>query len=48
MKEVGIFYGHLVYFTAHCYILLTFGTICGNLVYFNTFWNVLPRKIWQP
>jgi hypothetical protein len=30
-----IFYGHLVHFTVFWYILLTFGILCGNLVYFS-------------
>jgi hypothetical protein len=34
MKDVGIFFGHLVHFTVFCYILLTFGIVHGNLVYF--------------
>jgi hypothetical protein len=34
MEDVVIFYGHLVYFTAIWYTLQTFGTFCGNLVYF--------------
>jgi hypothetical protein len=34
MEDVGIFYGHLVHFTAFCYILWSFGNVRGNLVYF--------------
>jgi hypothetical protein len=34
MKDVVVFYGHLVHFTVFCYILWTFGIVCGNLVYF--------------
>jgi hypothetical protein len=34
MEDDGIFYGHLIHFTAFCYILWTFGVIHGNLVYF--------------
>jgi hypothetical protein len=34
MEDVGIFYGHLVYFTAISYILWTFGIFYGNLVHF--------------
>jgi hypothetical protein len=34
MDDVGIFYGHLVHFTVFCYILLTFGIVHGNLLYF--------------
>jgi hypothetical protein len=37
----GIFYGHLVHFTAIWYILWSFSI-------FSTFWYVVPRKIWQP
>jgi hypothetical protein len=32
MEDVGIFYGHLVYFTAIRSNLWTFGIICGTLV----------------
>jgi hypothetical protein len=48
MEDAGMFYGHLVYFTAFCHILLTFGIVCGNLVYVFPFWCYVPRKIWQP
>jgi hypothetical protein len=41
MEDVGIFNGHLVYFTAIWYILWLFGV-------FSPFWYVVPRKIWQP
>jgi hypothetical protein len=34
MKDVGIFYGHLVHFTVFSYILWTFVIVRGNLVYF--------------
>jgi hypothetical protein len=40
MEAVGIFYGHLVYFTAIGYILLPFGILCGNLVYFVVIWYI--------
>jgi hypothetical protein len=30
MKDVGIFYGHLVHFTAISYILWPFGVFCGH------------------
>jgi hypothetical protein len=46
-EDVGIFYGHFVYFTAKWYILCPFGTFCGRLVYFPPFWYVAPRRIWQ-
>jgi hypothetical protein len=36
MEDVGIFYGHLVYFTAIWYMLLPF-------VYFVVFWYIFPR-----
>jgi hypothetical protein len=35
MGDVGIFYGHLVYFKAFWYILLPSGTFYGHLVYFS-------------
>jgi hypothetical protein len=34
--------------TVFCYILWTFDTVRGNLVYFSLFWFFVPRKIWQP
>jgi hypothetical protein len=34
MEDAGIFYGHLVHFMVFCYLLWTFGIVCGNLVYF--------------
>jgi hypothetical protein len=37
MKDVGIFYGHLVHFMVFSYILLTFGIVHGNLVYYSRF-----------
>jgi hypothetical protein len=48
MENVGIFYGHLEYFTAIWYNLWPFGIFCGNLVYFLRFGMFGPRKIWQP
>jgi hypothetical protein len=48
MEVVGIFYGHLVYFTAIWYILCPFGICYGNLVYFPLFWYVVSSNIWQP
>jgi hypothetical protein len=48
MEDVGMFYGHLVYFTLIWSILWSFGICLGYLVYFSTFWYVVPRKIWQP
>jgi hypothetical protein len=46
--DVGIFYGHLVYFAAIWYTLCTFGIFSGYWVYFPPFWYIVPRKIWQP
>jgi hypothetical protein len=40
MKDVGVFHGHLVYYTGVRY-LWTFGAFCGNLVHFT-------KQIWQP
>jgi hypothetical protein len=48
MKNLGIFYDHLVYFTAIGNILWPFGIFWGDLVYFPPFWYFGPRKIWQP
>jgi hypothetical protein len=44
MEDVGIFYGHLVQFTAFCYILWTFGIVRGNLVYISQFWYSCTKK----
>jgi hypothetical protein len=48
MENLGIFYDHLVYFTAIGNILLPFGIFSGNWVYFFPSWYFGPRKIWQP
>jgi hypothetical protein len=48
MKDGGKVYGHLVYFTAISYILLSFGIFCGHFGIFFQFWYVVPSKIWQP
>jgi hypothetical protein len=48
MENIGIFYDHLVYFTAIGNILWPFHLFCGHLVYFPPFWYFVPRKIWQP
>jgi hypothetical protein len=47
MEDDGIFYGHLVHFAVIGYILLTFGKVHRNLVYFIPMWYFVPRKIWQ-
>jgi hypothetical protein len=44
MKDVYTFYGHLVHFMVFCYILWTFGIVCGNLVYFSRF-GILYQEI---
>jgi hypothetical protein len=45
MEDTGIFYVPLVHFTVVCYILWTFGTVRGYLVYIFPFWYLVPRKI---
>jgi hypothetical protein len=35
LEDVGIFFGHLVYFTAAGYILQQFGIFYGRLVYLH-------------
>jgi hypothetical protein len=47
MECAGIFYVHLVYFSAIGYILWVFGIFSGNLENYFPFWYVIPRKIWQ-
>jgi hypothetical protein len=44
MEDDGIFYGHLVHFTVYCYILLTFGIVRGNFVYFYRFGILYQEK----
>jgi hypothetical protein len=44
MEDAGIFYEHLVHFMVFCYIIWTFGIVCGNLVHFSSFWYFVPRK----
>jgi hypothetical protein len=48
MKDVGIFYGHLVHFTVFCFILWTFGIVHGNLVYFSHFGGLYQEKSGNP
>jgi hypothetical protein len=48
MEDDGIFYGHLVHFTVFCYILLTFGIVRGNLVYFSRFGILYQEKSGNP
>jgi hypothetical protein len=40
MEDFGIFYGHLVYFTAIWYIFCPFGIFCGNFLYFVAIWYI--------
>jgi hypothetical protein len=48
MENLGVFYDHLVYFTAIGNTVWPFGIFCGHLVDFPPFWCFDPRKIWQP
>jgi hypothetical protein len=48
MEKVGIFYDHLVYFTAIGNILRLFGIFCGNLVYFPRFGILDQEKSGNP
>jgi hypothetical protein len=40
MEDVGIFYGHIVYFTTKWYILWAFGTFGGYLVHLVVIWYI--------
>jgi hypothetical protein len=44
MADVGIFYGHLMYFTVVWYILWTFDIFCGFLVIFFLFGMLYQEK----
>jgi hypothetical protein len=48
MDDVGIFYGHVVYFVDNWYILWKIRFILWSFDNFFPFWYVVPRKIWQP
>jgi hypothetical protein len=48
MENLGIFYDHLVYFTAIGNILWPFGTFCGHLVYFSPFGILYQEKSGNP
>jgi hypothetical protein len=48
MENLGIFYDHLVYFTAIGHILWPFVIFCGNLVYFSPFGYFVPKKSGNP
>jgi hypothetical protein len=43
MEDVGVFYGHLVYYAAIWYILWQFGIFCGHLVYCMVIWYIYSR-----
>jgi hypothetical protein len=44
MEDVGIFYGHMVYFIAIWYILWPLGIFYGYLVYFPRFGMLYHEK----
>jgi hypothetical protein len=48
MGDVGIFYVKVAHFTVFCYILCTFGTVRGNLVYFSRFGILYQEKSGNP
>jgi hypothetical protein len=48
MEDVGIFFGHLVHFMVFCYILWTFGIVCGDLVYVSRFVILYQEKSGNP
>jgi hypothetical protein len=48
MEDVGIFYGHFVYFTAKWYIIWPFGAFCGYSVYFCRFGMLCREKSGNP
>jgi hypothetical protein len=44
LRPFGLFYGHLVYFTAFWSILRPFGIFCGHLEYLWSFGiHIFPR-----
>jgi hypothetical protein len=43
MEYVGLFYGHLVYFTAIWYMFVSFGIFYDYLVYFMIIWYIFSR-----
>jgi hypothetical protein len=48
MKEVGKFYGNLVYFTAISYMLWPFGIFCGHFGVFFSFGMLRQEKSGNP
>jgi hypothetical protein len=43
MEDVGILYGHLVFFMDIWNTLWTFGILYGHLVYFVVIWYMFTR-----
>jgi hypothetical protein len=48
MDDVGILYGHLVYFIAIGYILVALGIFKCDLVYFSRFGMLFQEKSGNP
>jgi hypothetical protein len=48
MEDVGIFYGHLVYFTTILYIFIDNWCIFDNLIYFSRFGKLHQEKSGNP
>jgi hypothetical protein len=48
MEDVGTFNVNFVHFTVFCYILWTFGIVCGNMVYFSSFGILYQEKSGNP
>jgi hypothetical protein len=48
MEDVGILFGHAVYFTAIRHVLWSIGIFCGNLVSFSRFGKVCQEKSGNP
>jgi hypothetical protein len=48
IEDLCTFYGHWAYLTAIWYILLLFGTLNGNLVYFPSFGMLYQEKSGNP
>jgi hypothetical protein len=48
IENLGIFYEHVVYFTAIGNILWPFGIFCGHLVYFSRFGMLCQEKSGNP
>jgi hypothetical protein len=48
MEDDGNFLGHLVHFTLFCYILWSFGMVCGNLVSFSRLGILYQGKSGNP